>query len=196
MKNSIKGFVYLCIITLFTACSFKPTSLEINQYAINFKLKENKFNNTLNELYIEEPSVNKSFNNRSIFYTTKAYQFEEYALNKWINKPSDMIYNNLFEAFEASNIYKTVLKEKRKDDFTYVLKTDVIDIYNSVENDKSYAVLKVKFYLQMNKENIKTYTYDKKIQALSNTPYGFIVAINEAFEEAVNEWILEISKLR
>ena len=48
----------------------------------------------------------------------------------------------------------------------------------------------------MNKENIKTYTYDKKIQALSNTPYGFVVAINEAFEEAVNEWILEISKLR
>ncbi|MDX9959898.1 MAG: hypothetical protein RBS32_00255, partial [Aliarcobacter sp.] len=132
----------------------------------------------------------------SIFYTTKAYQFEEYALNKWINKPSDMIYNNLFEAFEASNIYKTVLKEKRKDDSAYVLKTDVIDIYNSVENDKSYAVLKVKFYLQMNKENIKTYTYDKKIQALSNTPYGFVVAINEAFEEAVNEWILEISKLR
>ena len=107
-----------------------------------------------------------------------------------------MIYNNLFEAFEASNIYKTVLKEKRKDDFAYVLKTDVIDIYNSVENDKSYAVLKVKFYLQMNKENIKTYTYDKKIQALSNTHYGFVVAINESFEEAVNEWILEISKLR
>lgn len=196
MKNSIKGFIYLCIIILFTACSFKPTSLEINQYAINFKLKENKFNNTLNELYIEEPSVNKSFNNRSIFYTTKAYQFEEYALNKWINKPSDMIHTNIIEAFEYSNIYRTIHKEKRKDKSNYVLKTDVIDIYNMIQNDKSYAVLKVKFYLQMNKENIKTYTYDKKIQALSNTPYGFVVAINEAFEEAVNEWILEISKLR
>ena len=192
MKNSIRGFIYLCIITLFTACSFKPTSLEINQYAINFKLKENKFNNTLNELYIEEPSVNKSFNNRSIFYTTKAYQFEEYALNKWINKPSDMIYNNLFEAFEASNIYKTVLKEKRKDDFAYVLKTDVIDIYNSIEENKSFAILKVKFDLEFNKNIIKTYTYEKKILCKTNDPYGFVIAINQAFEEVVNDLSLQL----
>ena len=196
MKNSIRGFIYICIITLFTACSFKPTSLEINQYAIDFKLKDSKFNSTLHEIFIEEPSVNKSFNSHSIFYTTKTYQFEEYALNKWINKPSDMIYSSLFDALESSDIYKTVLKEKRKDDSTYVLKTDVIDIYNSIENDKSYAVLKVKFYLQMNKENIRTYTYDKKILASSNTPYGFVVTINEGFEEAVNEFILQINAIK
>ena len=196
MKNSKRVFIYICIITLFTACSFKPTSLEINQYAIDFKLKDSKFNSTLHEIFIEEPSVNKSFNSHSIFYTTKTYQFEEYALNKWINKPSDMIYSSLFDALESSDIYKTVLKEKRKDDSTYVLKTDVIDIYNSIENDKSYAVLKVKFYLQMNKENIRTYTYDKKILASSNTPYGFVVTINEGFEEAVNEFILQINAIK
>ena len=196
MKNSKRVFIYICIITLFTACSFKPTSLEINQYAIDFKLKDSKFNSTLHEIFIEEPSVNKSFNSHSIFYTTKTYQFEEYALNKWINKPSDMIYSSLFDALESSDIYKTVLKEKRKHDSTYVLKTDVIDIYNSIENDKSYAVLKVKFYLQMNKENIRTYTYDKKILASSNTPYGFVVTINEGFEEAVNEFILQINAIK
>lgn len=196
MKSSIKAFTYICMITLFTACSFKPTSLEINQYAIDFKLNKNEFNSTLHEVFIEEPNVNKSFNNRSIFYTTKPYSFEEYALNKWINKPSDMMYSSLFDALESSNIYKTVLKEKRKDDSTYVLKTDVIDIYNSIEYDKSYAVLKVKFYLQMNKENIVTYTYDKKILASSNTPYGFVVAVNEGLEEAVNKFVFQIARLR
>ena len=196
MKSSIKVFIYICIVTLFTACSLKPTSLEINQYAIDFKLNKNKFNSTINEVFIEKPSVNKSFNNRSIFYTTRAYQFEEYALNKWINKPSHMIYYSLFDALESSNIYKTVLKEKRKNESVYVLKTDVIDIYNSIENDKSYAVLKVKFYLQMNKENIVTYTYDKKVLTFENTPYGFVVAVNEGLEEAVNKFVFQITKLR
>ena len=196
MKNSIRVFIYICIITLFAACSFKPTSLEINQYSINFKLKGSKFNSTLYEVFIEEPTVNKSFNTHSIFYTTKTYQFEEYALNKWINKPSDMIYSSLFDTIESSNIYKTVLKERKKDDSSYVLKTDVINIYNSIENDKSYTVLKVKFYLQMNKENISTYTYDKKLLASSNTPNGFVVAVNQGLEEAVNKFIFQINAIK
>ncbi len=196
MKNSLRGFIYLCIIILFTACSFKPTSLEINQYAIDFKLNNKKFNTTLSEVFIEEPIVNKSFNTHSIFYTTKAYHFEEYALNKWINRPSDMVYNSFFEAIDSSNIFKAVLKDKSKKESLYILKTDVINIYNSIENNKSYGVLKVKFYIYKDKENIKTFTYDKKILTQENTPYGFVIAINEAFAEVVNDLFLQLSQIK
>ena len=58
MKNSIRGFMYLCVITLFTACVLNQL-LEINQYAINFKLKEINLI-VLYMRYIEEPSVIKA----------------------------------------------------------------------------------------------------------------------------------------
>lgn len=196
MKNSIRGFIFICIITLFTACSFKTTSLEINNYAIDFKLNNNTFNSTSKEIFIEKPIVNKSFDTYSIFYRTKPYEFEEYALNKWINKPSNMLYINLFEVIESSNIFKKVYKEKRKDHAIYTLKTNVIDIYNSIENDKSYAVLKVKFYIQLGKDNIRSFTYDKRILTQENNPYGFVVAINEGFQEVLREVLLEITNLK
>ncbi|MDZ7818506.1 MAG: hypothetical protein U5K55_07775 [Aliarcobacter sp.] len=178
MKNSIKIFVYICVITLLTACSFKQNSLEINQYAIDFKSNKS----SVNSIFIEDVIVNKSFDKNSIFYTTKPFLFEEYALNKWINKPSYMIYNSLVDVFDS----------KAENEAKYKLKTNVIDIYNSIEKDKSFAVLKVKFDLEFNKSIIKTYTYEKKILCKINDPYGFVIAINQAFEEVVKDLNLKI----
>ena len=73
MKNSIKVFISVCIIVLFSACSFKQNSLEINQYAIDFKLDKNISKSISKSIYIDEVNVNKSFDNHSIFYTTKAF---------------------------------------------------------------------------------------------------------------------------
>lgn len=196
MKNSIRVIIYICIITFFSACGLKTTSLEINQYAIDFKLKTKEFSTTLDDVYIEKIDVNRIFDNRSIYYRSKKYQYEEYVLNRWMNKPSKMIYKSIFEAIESVNIFKNVLKEKRKDDSTYVLKTELIDIYNSVEKDKSYAILKIKFYLQKNKNNLIKYSYDKKVLNTTNTPYGFVVAANEGLLEAVNNLILKIEKIK
>ena len=182
MKNSIKVFVYICVITLLSACSFKQNSLEINQYAIDFKLDKNISKSISKSIYIDEVNVNKSFDNHSIFYTTKAFLFEEYALNKWINKPSYMIYNSLKDSFDT----------KTENEAKYKLKTNVIDIYNSIEENKSFAILKVKFDLEFNKNIIKTYTYEKKILCKTNDPYGFVIAINQAFEEVVNDLSLQL----
>ena len=178
MKNSIKVFVYICVITLLSACSFKQNSLEINQYAIDFKSSKS----TINSIFIEDVNVNKSFDKNSIFYTTKPFLFEEYALNKWINKPSYMIYNSLKDSFDT----------KTKNEAKHKLKTNVIDIYNSIEENKSFAILKVKFDLEFNKNIIKTFTYEKKILCKTNNPYGFVIAINQAFKEVVNDLNLKI----
>ncbi|MFA9239162.1 MAG: hypothetical protein ACEQSQ_04610, partial [Candidatus Paceibacteria bacterium] len=72
MKNSIKVFMSICIIGFLTACSFKQNILEINQYAIDFKLDKNISKSISKSIYIDEVNVNKSFDNHSIFYTTKA----------------------------------------------------------------------------------------------------------------------------
>lgn len=182
MKNSIKVFMSICIIALLTACSFKQNILEINQYAIDFKSNKS----TINSIFIEDVIVNKSFDKNSIFYTTKEYLFEEYALNKWINKPSYMIYNSLVDVFDS----------KIEDEAKYKLKTNVINLYNSIEENKSYAVLKIKFDLELNKQTIKTYTYEKKILSKTNDPYGFVIAINQAFEEVVNDLNFKLLQIK
>lgn len=196
MKNSIRNFVYLCVIVFFSACSFKQTTLDTNRYVIDFKSNQTTLTKGLKSIYIEQVNVNKSFNKNSIFYTTKPYLFEEYAINRWLNLPSSMIHTNLLQSIENSNIFKTVLQYKSKIDFEYTLKTDVSNLYHSFEDDKSYAVIKVRFDLVSNKDILKTYTYDKKILCETNNAYGFVIAVNKGFEEVVKDLSLQLSLIK
>ena len=194
MRNSIKIFIYICVIGLLSACSLKQETYDTNTYAIDFKAIQS-FKNSAKTIYVETPNVNKSFNSNSIFYTTKAYSFEEYALNRWIDKPSSMLHNNIAQALETSNIFKNVLKEKSEIKFDYMLKTNVVSLYNSIERNYSFAVLSIKFDLVSNGEVLKTFTYNKKVLSQGNKPYDFVVAVNKAFEEVANDLNLQIYNL-
>lgn len=200
MKNDIlykskSSILFFLIFLLFTGCNLKQNSIDIDSYAILFKAKEFTENKKLDTIFIEEPNVNRSFNSNSIFYTTKPFLFEEYAKNKWINLPSSMIYNQLIDSFNTSRVFANVISRDSKIEHRYKLKSEIIKLYHSFEEDKSYAVLKVKFDLIEDKKIIKSFTYDKKVLCKSNNPYGFVESINKGFEESINDLLFNISKI-
>ena len=200
MKNDIlykskSGILFFLIFLLFTGCNLKQNSIDINHYAILFKAKELNENKKLNNIFIEEPNINRSFNSNSIFYTTKPFLFEEYAKNKWINLPSSMIYNQLIDSFNTSRVFANVISRDSKIEHRYKLKSEIIKLYHSFEEEKSYAVLKVKFDFIEDKKILKSFTYDKKVLCRSNNPYGFVESINKGFEESINDLLSNISKI-
>ena len=175
--NKILLFIFLII---FTGCDLKQNSIEINHYSIDFKSKEIIKKTKLESIFIEEPNVNRSFNLTSIFYNTKPYLFEEYAKNRWINVPSNMIYNQLLDSFNSSKLFTNVISKDSKLEHKYNLKTD-------------YAILKIKFDLIEDKKVIKSYSYDKKVLCKTNDAYGFVEALNKSFEEVVNDLLNNFS---
>ena len=200
MKNDIlykskSSILFFLIFLLFTGCNLKQNSIDIDSYAILFKAKEFNENKKLDTIFIEEPNVNRSFNSNSIFYTTKPFLFEEYAKNKWINLPSSMVYNQLIDSFNTSKIFANVISRDSKIEHRYKLKSEIIKLYHSFEEEKSYAVLKVKFDLIEDKKIVKSFTYDKKVLCKSNNPYGFVESINKGFEESINDLLSNISKI-
>lgn len=200
MKNDIlykskSSILFFLIFLLFTGCNLKQNSIDIVSYAILFKAKEFTENKKLDTIFIEEPNVNRSFNSNSIFYTTKPFLFEEYAKNKWINLPSSMIYNQLIDSFNTSRVFANVISRDSKIEHRYKLKSEIIKLYHSFEEEKSYAVLKVKFDLIEDKKIVKSFTYDKKVLCKSNNPYGFVESINKGFEESINDLLSNISKI-
>ena len=189
----MKNLFYLLIVVLISGCSLKQEVTDINSYSIDFNSKNSSYKNIGKSILIEEPLVNKSFNSRSIFYSTKPYLFEEYAKNRWINLPSSMIHNSLVESFQNSNLFSLVSLEDTKIKYDYVIKTSVIKIYHEINGDKSYAILKIKFDLLKDKTLVKTMDYDKKVLVLQNKPYEFVKSMNKSFEEIVEELIKEIN---
>lgn len=189
----MKNLFYLLIVLLISGCSLKQEVTDTNSYSIDFNSKNSSYKNIGKSILIEEPLVNKSFNSRSIFYSTKPYLFEEYAKNRWINLPSSMIHNSLVESFQNSNLFSLVSLEDTKIKYDYVIKTSVIKIYHEINGDKSYAILKIKFNLLKDKTLVKTMDYDKKVLVLQNKPYEFVKSMNKSFEEIVEELIKEIN---
>ncbi|MGJ0365286.1 ABC-type transport auxiliary lipoprotein family protein [Aliarcobacter cryaerophilus] len=179
-------FLVFIIFFIFSGCGLKQESLSINHYGIDFKTQKKAEVSKIKSILIEEVNVNRSFNLTSIFYSTKPYLFEEYAQNRWINLPSNMIYNQLTDSFITSNIFENIVLKDKKIEHEYSLKTEVIKLYQTFEEDKSYAVLKLKFDLVKDEKIVKSFNFDKKVLCKSSNAYGFVQATNRAFEESIN----------
>ena len=106
-----------------------------------------------------------------------------------------MLHNNNAQALKTNNIFKNKKKKKSEIKFDYMLKTNVVSLYNSIERNNSFAVLSIKFDLVLNNEVLKTFTYNKKVLSQGNKPYDFVVAVNKAFEEVANDLNLQIYNL-
>lgn len=183
----MKKFFYFVIVVLFVGCSLKQEPMEINSYSIDFNLKNYNHKNVSKTILIEEPVVNKTFNSKGIFYSTKPYLFEEYAKNRWINIPSSMIYNSLLDSFQNSNIHPS------KNQYDYVLKTDVLKLYHEIRDDKSYMILRVNFELLKENKILKSFDFDKRIEISQNKPYEFVKVVNKTFEQIVEELFKDIN---
>ena len=188
----MKNLFYLLIVVLISGCSLKQEVTDINSYSIDFNSKNKSYKNSSKSILIEEPLVNKSFNSRSIFYSQKPYLFEEYAKNRWINLPSSMIHNSLLESFGSSKIFTFVSQEKTEQKSDYVLKTNLLKLYHEIQDDKSYAIIKIKFDLLKDEKIVKTFTFDKKVMVPQNKPYEFVNSTNKAFNDILEELIKEI----
>ena len=188
----MKNLFYLLMIVLISGCSLKQEVVETNSYSIDFIQNNKSYKSSSKSILIEEPYVNSSFNSRSIFYSTKPYLFEEYAKNRWMNLPSSMIHNSLLESFGSSKIFTFVSQEKAEQKSDFILKTNLLKLYHEIQDDKSYAIIKIKFDLLKDEKVVKTFTFDKKVMVPQNKPYEFINSTNKALNDILEELIKEI----
>lgn len=189
----MKNLFYLLMIVLISGCSLKQEVVETNSYSIDFIQNNKSYKSSSKSILIEEPFVNSSFNSRSIFYSTKPYLFEEYAKNRWINLPSSMIHNSLLESFGSSKMFTFVSQEKTEQKSDFILKTNLLKLYHEIQDDKSYAIIKIKFDLLKDEKVVKTFTFDKKVMVSQNKPYEFVNTTNKAFNDILEELIKEIN---
>ena len=188
----MKNLFYLLIALLISGCTLKQEVGQTNSYSIDFIQNNKSYKSSSKSILIEEPYVNSSFNSRSIFYSTKPYLFEEYAKNRWINLPSSMIHNSLLESFGSSKIFTFVSQEKAEQKSDFILKTNLLKLYHEIQDDKSYAIIKIKFDLLKDEKIVKTFTFDKKVMVPQNKPYEFINSTNKALNDILEELIKEI----
>ncbi|HAC71525.1 MAG TPA: hypothetical protein DCF41_07340, partial [Arcobacter skirrowii] len=104
------------------------------------------------------------------------------------------VYTQIVDSFISSNIFANVLKDK-KIKSQYRLKTEVFKMYQNFEDDKSYAVLKIKFDLLKDEKIVKSFNFNQKTLCDTNDAYGFVKALNSSFEKSLNSLLKDLSIL-
>jgi ABC-type uncharacterized transport system auxiliary subunit len=97
---------------------------------------------------------------------------------------------NLFENITTNNIYAKP---------NYILQSELFDFKQVIENDQSYALFQIKFYL-INDENMSdviSKTFHYKIKSDTIDAYGAITALNKCTHLMLNDlslWLYENTK--
>ncbi|PHO08586.1 hypothetical protein CPG37_13705 [Malaciobacter canalis] len=181
--------ILLISLVLFTGCSLKNQSLVNNSFLIKFDTNYKALKNTDKSIKINRVKVSNTFNKTYIFYSYKKYKLDKYSKNNWSDIPSNMIFQELKLIFDKSNLFNN----SNLSNADYILNTNIFEIYNKIEKNGAYAVLNLNFELtNTNTKKSSFYNYNKEIKLEKNTPYDFVVAINNAFSIIVEKFLKDL----
>lgn len=100
-----------------------------------------------------------------------------------------MIYQELKLTFNKSNLFNN----SNLSNADYILNTNIFEIYNKIEKNGAYAVLNLNFELINTKTKKSSfYNYNKEIKLEKNTPYDFVVTVNNAFSIILEKFLKDL----
>jgi cholesterol transport system auxiliary component len=94
-----------------------------------------------------------------------------------------MLYTIIQQAFQEHALFKhTTTNAFVQHD--YAMHTQLLTLYHGYDKnlEHSYAFVEIKFDVVQNKQLLETLYFKQKVLCEENTPYGFILASNQAFE--------------
>ncbi|RXJ54458.1 hypothetical protein CRV04_11745 [Candidatus Marinarcus aquaticus] len=191
-ESKMKHYAILLILLLLTGCSVK-NSPTFNTYAIDFHT-QSKTSKTINKtIFINQPYINGAFATKNIFYTTKAYEYDAYAKNRWIDFPSSMLQLQLTQAFAQAKLFKHQSMSSSRLTPDIYLNTVVNKMYHLHERGESYAMLSMSFELIEKGNLLLSKQINRRLKCKENTPYGYVQALNEVLKMSIEELIKEVA---
>ena len=191
----MKKYILLSLILFFSGCTLiqQPKKVILTNYSL--QTQENKqYNTSKTTLLVNKPKVSKGFNTKELIYNQEAYKFETYAKSRWIELPSSMIKTELLDSLESSNIFNNVIDIYSHAATEYILESSFSKIYHKIEGKKSFAIVKANFRLIYKSRVVKSMTFNKKVLCEVNTPYGYVKALNQAFDEIFYDLAKKLAK--
>ena len=140
------------------------------------------------------------YNTNHIIYAPNRYERSEYAYQKWIKPPSDIMTPLLVRDIENSGIAETVGQMPSGKNITHRIEGTIIDFYENDKPDDWEAVLALRLSLTHIKSGSKTEkviftkTYREEKKLAKNNPHALARAMSEAMKSVSVRFIDDICK--
>lgn len=192
-ENKMKQIALLLTIFMLSGCSFKEIK-PTNYYTLESTMQMKSYDSKQQSIAIVKPKINAPYSSKNIYFTQKPYVIESYIVNQWVDYPALIIQNMLYDTFQSSSMFKNIILDGSTTKADLTLQTHIQKLFHSFEDEKSYAILQLKFELIKSNKTVETFFYTKKVLCDENSPYGFIKASNQAFKEVQAELLNSLNQ--
>ncbi len=193
----MKKIIYnICMILFLSGCATR-TLPPIKKYTINNEISINKNimkSKKCQSITIKFPQSSNEIFSKNIIYE-KGLEKNAYCFSKWYETPNQMLYELLLSSLQKSQICKIVYPQEIATQMNYILGSEILDFSQKFIKSKSYAKIKILFYLKdKNGKIINQKIFQETVKCKTNNAIGGVEALNEATKKLVIKFLKWINE--
>jgi len=199
----MKPIVLLIIISCgLMGCSmFSPVQRESQTtYVLNAPVSPvTPFAKQATTIQVFMPEASPRYNSTNMAYTSAPYQLAYFSKNRWTETPAEMMQPLMVQSLQNTHFFKTVGNGSALGHYDYILTTQLLEFQQYFNKSGSFfrITLRAQILRTMNNQVIATKTFSVTKEAPTPTPYGGVVAANQATAEILYQLTeFTIAKIR
>jgi cholesterol transport system auxiliary component len=186
LRRLIKNMVILVSTLALSACSlFTPVKIDQNTFVLNQAphYVHNKSPRGAT-LLVATPDTRPVYNTTQMAYSIKPYQVAYFSENHWAETPSQMLQPLLVETMQNTHYFHTVVTPPYIGHYDYMLNTQILELVQDYTCRPAVVRLWIRVQLINATTNRVIATKDFIVcePILRKTPYGGVIAANQAME--------------
>ena len=133
-------------------------------------------------LFVSPPEALRGYDGSKMNYSTQAFEVKSFAHHAWLGPPAKMVHPLLTQSLQMSGYFKAVSSGIYSDKTDYRLDSQLLMLQQNFTTKPSQIHLVMKVVLNDSKRNqvIASKIFHYKIPCPSDTPYGGVLAANQA----------------
>ena len=180
----IRLLVVSGMLFLLSACATLASS-PVRQYQLNaFSVVAKGHPKQPRSILINQPSAMVGYDTKHMLYVSKPYQLSVFSDNSWMSAPANMLLPLVVQSVESSHYFYAVASSPQAVNTDYRLELQLLALEQNflVKPSQLKLVVRATLMQVVNNNIIAETTLYEQIPCPKDTPYGGVLAANQATE--------------
>lgn len=190
--------IVIFIISCLALAGCGPVKNNIkNEYQLTaYSEKKYKGYPSKDTLLVAKPHAVGSYQTTEMLYINKPYELLPFAHNAWVDPPANMLFPLLLQSLTSAHYFYAIDASPFSKETTYRLDTLLMSLHQNFLTKPSTVYMSVKAVLSRSHDSqvINSVIIRSQKSCPEDTPYGGVIAANEAAKEitrAVTDFVIK-----
>lgn len=190
-----RHFFYSWLVLLSACGSIKLPVTEYYQLT-QFSHKHYHQSSAKATLFISPPEAMRGYDGIKMNYSTQPFEVKSFAHHAWLGSPALMIQPLLTQSLQNSGYFRAVSSGIYSDKTDFRLDTQLLMLQQNFSTHPSrlFLVMKLVFNDARNHQVIASKIFQYRLPCRSDTPYGGVLAANQAVKQFTEDAVQFVAK--